>query len=162
MKSSKGVIEKILKENIKVIQKEFWSQLRLIDIAGIIRAVIKRGFSPVDKGRRFDKYSKSYVDQIKKGYHDGKKRSPVSMFLTGKMLSTLVWKSQTGVLEATDEKWEFHNDGVPENNLPERRLLPNRDGELFNRTIQAKISNALMTASGKKLKRLIKVSFKFK
>jgi hypothetical protein len=100
-----------------------------------------------------------------KGLGYNKKKSPVSMELTGDMFKSLEFNSRTGTLIAHDPKWDWHNDGVPENNLPERRLLPNRKGESFNRLIQTIITDALQRATGKetnKVKRLIKVNFNFK
>jgi hypothetical protein len=185
-RSTRGLIQKSLISQIDKIRIDFWKTLRTIGIAGIIVSVIKRGISPVEKGKRFQKYSQSYLDQIRgkvrfftadsgavipvegkfeTGMGVGKKRSPVSMNLSGKMLSSLTWRSSKGILEAKDEKWNWHNDGVPENNLPERRLLPNRKGERFNRLIQAKITDALASATGRKtreIKKLVSINFKFK
>jgi hypothetical protein len=184
-KSVKGFLKASLAPLMKEIKKEWWKELRVIGIADIIIETIKRGITPVaGYVSRFQKYSQSYVDQItgkaiffKKGgklfvaeapkgkpfekwMGVGKKKSPVSMHLTGKMLSTLSYRSKTGTLVATDPKWDFHNDG--EGKLPERRLLPNREGESFNRLIQKKITDALNVATGKKTKGLIKITFKFK
>jgi hypothetical protein len=188
----KGIVANALNQSIAQIKKEFWKELRTIGLAQLIVSVIKKGISPVMGAKaRFQKYSQSYLDQImgksyffkrkgkiirvdapprkpfEKGMGLGKKRSPVSLHLTGKMLSTLSFRYKSGTLVATDVKWDYHNgeDDERADNMPERRLLPNRSGESFNRLIQNKITDALAKATGRKtreVKRLIKVSFKFK
>jgi hypothetical protein len=207
-KSVKGFLKASLVPLMKEIKKEWWKELRVIGIADIIIATIKRGITPVaGYVARFQKYSQSYINQIKgkeafffkngklihidpysskemkameatkgekksnkasadfvkeisKKKFGNKKQSPVSMHLTGKMLGSLSYRSRSGTLIMTDPKFKYHNDG--EGKLPERRLLPNREGESFNRLIQKKITDALNVATGKKTKGLIKITFKFK
>jgi hypothetical protein len=208
--AAKGQLEAMIKANTKEITKLFWKKLKLFNIVGIITKVIERGISPV-AGKRFQKYSQNYIDQIlgksywfsyksgmpvkvepldakelntyrasKEAKRDNaklkaeikaraaktfgsKKRSPVSMRLSGKMLDSLKFDENKGTLDTGDIKWVFHNEGMGK--LPVRRLLPNKEGEEFSRLIQNKITEALSHAVGAnvaKVRKLMKVSFKIK
>jgi len=84
------------------------------------------------------------------------------------MLKTLTYKEATGEIIAAHDVdgynlWQLHNDG--EGNLPERRLLPNRPGERFNRRVEQKITEALARVMGVKasrLKRFAKINYVIK
>lgn len=206
---SNGQIKALLEKNIGNINQRFWKELDQVNIVYLIKGLILKGISPVAGAvGRFQKYSQSYIDQIKgkvafwrtknnkvvafrplenkelRDYRaskeaklqnkanqqwvkdraqkefNGKKQSPVNMTKSGKMMSTLSYNSRTGKITADHELWNYHNDG--EGNLPERRLLPNRDGELFNRRIQQKITESLAKAMGikaGKVKKFMKVKF---
>lgn len=76
----------------------------------------------------------------------GKRKSPVSMSLSGDMLKSLKVKKRflDGIsIQITDKKSEYHNEG--NNKLPRRALLP-KEGEEFSRLIQQKIRKALEKA----------------
>lgn len=92
----------------------------------------------------------------------GKKVSPVNFKVTGEMHKSLSYNQNTGVLLADSELWVFHNEGMSPQ--PERRLLPNREGEGFNRRIDQKITEALDLALGLKGKsrKFITVKFNIK
>lgn len=107
------------------------------------------------------KAGKVQREKFDKGLGVGKLRSPVNLKVTGKMHDSLTYNANSGTLTAADEKWAWHNDG--EGKLPERRLLPDRDGEVFNRRVQQKISESLIKAIGiKGSKRFLTVNFKIK
>jgi hypothetical protein len=89
---------------------------------------------------------KEKIHYFQKGMGVGKKIAPVSLHLTGEMLSTLEYDPKTGKLTASDEKWKWHNEGAGK--LPVRRLLPTKPNEKFNRLIQNKITEALTKAIG--------------
>jgi len=219
-KLTKGQIEKILKSEIKNIQKSFRKELKVIGIKDQILDLIKKGISPVAGAiGRFQKYAQSYIDVIQgkaryisfksgkvvriepeyhgdhnkitytkkgkirkgalkkagyekfpKGLGVGKRVSPVNLKVSGKMHDGLKYNVDTGELTAQRDVdgynlWDIHNDGVPEKNIPERRLLPTRNGERFNRRIEQKITEALARVLGvksSKLKRFMKVKFDIK
>jgi hypothetical protein len=88
-----------------------------------------------------------------KGLGFGKKPSPVNLILSGEMINTLKsYQTVRGLfVYFADKKAEWHNEGVPENNLPARRLLPNNPGEEFNRNIFNRIMDSLKKAVKKNL-----------
>jgi hypothetical protein len=117
----------------------------------------KLSFGKNSKSRKTNKVSTSLASRY------GKKVSPVSLKLTGEMQSTLSYNQNTGILLADHELWVFHNEGM--GNLPERRLLPNRAGEGFNRRIEQKITEALnetLGLKGNKVKKFITVRYNIK
>lgn len=84
----------------------------------------------------------------------GKLKSPVNLKLTGELHASIDTRKTKDGIEVyfKDEKAEWHNEGVQENNLPARRLLPNKQGEEFNRNIFNRIKEALQNALRKNLK----------
>lgn len=98
---------------------------------------INDGRSAVSGKRRFTKYSASYRDAIKKGRFSkqSKRRSPVNLRLSGKLLLSIVSSISNKKLRIsfTDDKAVFHQEG--QGNLPVRKLLPG-PGEKFSKTIQ--------------------------
>lgn len=67
----------------------------------IVDENIKKGFSPVKGAGRFEPYSKSYKDAIRKKRYSqyGKKTTPVNLTLSGKMLDSFqVDKSSRGIV----------------------------------------------------------------
>jgi hypothetical protein len=214
-KLTTGQIEKILKSEVKNINKLFRRELKQIDIPNQILDLIKKGISPVAGAiGRFKKYAQSYIDVIQgkakyisfktgkvvriepkllqgeqtkvkftktglvqgktqkakyekfeKGLGVGKRISPVNFKVSGEMHEGLKYNESTGEITAERDAngynlWQIHNDG--EGKLPERRLLPTRKGERFNRRIDQKITEALAKVLGvktSKLKRFMKVNF---
>jgi hypothetical protein len=117
-----------------------------------------------DKGKVIPgKQKKAKYEVFEKGLGVGKKVSPVNLKVSGEMQKTLSFNDKTGELLADHERWTFHNDGTSK--IPERRLLPNRIGERFNRRIDQKITEALLKAlkldskSASKVKRFASVKF---
>lgn len=172
-----GQISKLLAGAFKDVNKLFWKELRSINIVQIIKNIILKGIIPVEGfGGRFQSYSESYLGIIKgtkkkKGKPTpkpglkstmGKKVSPVNLKLSGEMLEALKFDASTGTLKADHELWVFHNEGMGK--LPVRRLLPNQDGEKFNRRIQQNITEALLKAIGvgNKGKNFVTVKFNIK
>jgi hypothetical protein len=121
-------------------------------------------FRASNKARWTNEGNKEFIAERAKKFK-GKRVSPVNMHLTGKMLGSLYFEETTGKLIATDEKWQYHNGEAHERapNMPERRLLPTRDGERFNRRIEQNLTEALAKAlkqkSGK-LKKFMKVNIR--
>jgi histone H3/H4 len=108
-----------------------------------------------------NKSNKSFVSKVTKSKFKDKRRSPVNLKLSGEMLDSLTFNPNSGILKADDFKWDLHNNG--EGNLPERRLLPDRENESFNRRVQQKITEALIKAIGlKKAKKFLTINFKIK
>jgi hypothetical protein len=112
-----------------------------------IKDLIMKGISPV-KGRKFQKYSEGYLAAIKRNKGDfmGKPSSPVNLHLKGDLLDSL--KAEGGkektIIVFRDKKAPWHNDGM--GNLPERRILPNREGEDWHLVLKVYIKNALQKA----------------
>jgi hypothetical protein len=125
-----------------------------------------------DKGKVIGgKTHKAKYEKFEKGLGVGKKISPVNLKKSGDMLATLKYNEATGEITAGHKVgkynlWDIHNDG--KGKIPERRLLPNREGERFNRRIDQKITEALYTAIGlgpkakSKLKRFAMIKFTIK
>lgn len=108
-----------------------------------IRRSIEKGVSPVQGGGRFKRYSDSYRKAIKNDYESVKekhgKQSPVDMTLTGDMLKSLdIVDSKPGTvrLEFDDPKAYYHNNSGAGKSRVIRRLLPDREGEKFSRSVQ--------------------------
>ena len=162
--------------NQKIISNQFKQIIIREGIAQIIVNQIKKGISPVEGQGKYQKYSKSYVDAIlgktfffkkngkviaAKGQiaEDfslrnvyGKRRSPVSLFLSGDMLRSIsISKIASGIRIAfKDKKAEYHNKGS--NKLPRRAMLP-QEGEEFSRLIQSKITKSARDAIRKLTRR---------
>lgn len=114
-------------------------------------------FTPLGKG------GKAQRVKFEKGLGVGKKRSPVSMTLSGDMMKSLNFNPSRGVLGFKDEKAAWHNDG--QGKLPERRLLPDREGERFNQRIEKRLKDELSEAINKEktsIKNILRIDIKFK
>lgn len=145
--NSKGAFRKLNK-----LQKE----LTLDKIADTTREEVLRsissGVSPVAKSGRYERYSESYRNAIKKQYRRlrGKKRSPVNLKVSGNMLKSIFVKVSKQAKRITlgfkSEIAGYHDNGVKENSLPQRKMLPSRRGERFNGVIQNEILDAVNTA----------------
>ena len=110
-----------------------------------IKPLIAAGVSPVDSrdGRRF----KGYKDPNKYPGNRKEKR-PVSLWLTGEMLSWYqAWKVSglrlrigihTAAPEDVKTRAEANNVGVPKKNIVARRFIPLR-GEIFRVSIMRKL-----------------------
>lgn len=124
-----------------------WAKLSENVISQDILPLVTRGVSPVAGGRKLVKYSERYKTAIKKGLLPGKTVSPVSLTLTGSMLSN--YKSKAGEdtfsisvgihKDAPDFdrlKAEVHNNGNEK--TPRRPFVP-LAGEQFTRKITLEI-----------------------
>jgi hypothetical protein len=94
------------------------------------------------------KTKKATFEKFEKGLGVGKKKSPVNLKLTGELHNSIdTIRTNNGVeVYFKDKKAEWHNKGVPERNLPARRLLPTEKGEEFNYNIWKRIREAIMRA----------------
>lgn len=122
---------------------------------------LSSGVSPV-RGKRFEKYSKAYKDQIKKGRYssDGKSVSPVNLKLSGDMIKTLFVKVKSGFLnkKLTMEVGfssflaKVHNNLGASKKKVIRRIVP-KTGEKFNtkitNIIQKELKDAISTVAKK-------------
>jgi hypothetical protein len=147
---------KTLKKLTDDVRKKFTQELETGEVGKeLITAIldlINKGISPVDGAKRFQRYSKSYRDAIKKKYIKEKEKvSPVTMKKTGEMQESLkfVIKRGSTLLQFDDKKAAYHNDGSKKTNLPMRKLLPNKKGEKFTPRILGKIVKALKKATRK-------------
>lgn len=157
-------------------------------IKDLIVSTIKKGISPVNQktaiekntgGKsRYQKYSKSYIDQMNNkvafrkidgrivpitGTKDfiedlnehlkDKKQTPRNLELTGKMLKSIKTRKAKNYVRVwfSDEKAKYHNEEGAGKSKVIRRMLP-KDGEEFSRNIQNKIVEAL----GEAIKSVIK------
>lgn len=99
------------------------------------------------------KTKKATFEKFEKGLGVGKKKSPVNLKLTGEMHKSMKTMKTPNGLEVyfTDEKAEWHNKGVPENNLPARRILPTNKDEEFNLNIWRRIKKVIQEAIKKNI-----------
>lgn len=161
--------------NQKIISNQFKGIIIREGIGKIIVDQIKKGISPVEGQGKYQKYSESYLAAIKRvrnkenkikrqakknkteavldpNIFSGKRKSPVSLFLTGKMLGSIeTSKIATGIRIAfKDKKAEYHNEGSEK--LPRRAMLPLKGGE-FSQLIQRKITKSARDAIKKLTRR---------
>lgn len=152
---AKSLADKLKDALVKPMKKaldNFNKQLNKGTLEGLrteVEAQIKRGISPVEGVKRFDKYSESYREAIKESYGEAKKKkgklSPVDMTLSGDMLDSLeiVQRGSKTYLEFTGKdtglRAYYHNNSGAGKSRKIRRLLPNKDGEKFNSVLQRKI-----------------------
>ncbi len=134
-----------LKKHIKGVQKEFSrSSLKKIKIAIIDRTIL-RGISPVKGEGKFQKYSTSYKESIRAGRLPVPKNiSPVNLKLSFTMLESFFIKFKFGkkariVMGFDDFLADIHNRLGAGKSKVIRRMLPNRTGEEFNRSITSTI-----------------------
>jgi hypothetical protein len=114
----------------------------------IVDGAISKGRSPVKGMGRFKEYSESYKKQISsslKSKH-GKRKRPVNLRLKGDLHKSFeLKKAEKGFwFIFTDKKASWHNDGVPENNLPARPILPDKPGQKFSKLIEKDLQRALV------------------
>lgn len=131
------------KQQLREIARRFSSQyIPMLEKA--IKDDIKKGVSPVYK-KRMVKYSKSYKKQITRGKKSfaNKSKSLVNLYLTGKMMKSLVITATKKGFHIVfkDKKSSYHNEGTK--NIPRRAMLPRTKDERFNNRI-TKISKLLL------------------
>jgi hypothetical protein len=120
-----------------------------------LKDLITKGVNPVKKtGNKYQKYSESYKEAIKKGRVPGKSRiSPVDLKQTGALHSSLKIdiSGENPLVVFDDPKALYHNDeGVGKAKI-KRRLLPSGQGEEFTLRLFQKIIEALKKAIKKNL-----------
>jgi hypothetical protein len=145
------------------LKQSYWSELYKSGLVDTIVGFIRKGVSVVQGEGRFKEYSDGYIKAIKDKRYPGKKRSPVNLTQSGDMLNSLKFQKSDGILKFTSPLAQYHNDG--EGNLPERRLLPNRDGERFNPRVRKILRDSLAAAVKKQARSLGNIGsirFKFK
>lgn len=121
--------------------------------------IIEAGRSPVAKGGtsprgtggklRYEKYSDDYLKSIGNGSIKGKKKRPVNLTVTGKMLRSIKSRKFKNYLRVwfTDSKAKYHDKLGAGKSKILRRMVPNpAKGEKFNAVLQKKIVNALKLA----------------
>ena len=100
---------------------------------------IEGGRSPVAKKGRFQRYSESYREQIRKGAlaDRRKRRSPVNLKVTGELLKSIFWKqSRKGIRVGFDNPLaDIHNRLGASKKKVIRRMLPTNKGETFSKSI---------------------------
>ena len=110
----------------------------------LMLADVRIGRSPVAGQGQFKAYSKSYKKAIRSGRYSrlGKQSRPVNLKLSGKMLNSFkIRKTQKGfTIFASDKKMDWHNRGIPSNNLPKRQVFPSEGGQTLNRNIITKLN----------------------
>lgn len=104
------------------------------EVKPLIVDTILKGASPVKGYKRFENYSPSYRDAIRKGRYssEGKRPRPVNLFLTGRMLKSIksVITKNGFTVWFTDKKAKYHNDiGVGAAGTI-RKMLPGNGEEL--------------------------------
>ena len=157
-----------IKKRLKALKFSELAKPRFFDkvsrfIKDEIVNTIQKGISPVNQkktskpntsGRsRFGEYSDSYKRSFGSSRAPNKKKRPVNLTLTGKMLNSIKVRKTREYVKVwfADEKAKYHNDEGAGRSKIIRRLLP-KDGEQFSRNIQNKIVEALGEAIAKVLK----------
>ena len=126
-----------------------WAKLSQYVVDQSILRTINKGNSPVEKARRLDRYSESYVKAIKGtlGRLNNKSVRPVNLTLTGSMLSHYdsrpgenIFEITLGIHKDTPEldkiKAKAHNEGTDK--IPRRPIVP-LAGESYTRKITLEI-----------------------
>jgi hypothetical protein len=151
IKTNLFAMYKVIGDVNKAFQKEVSSGALGKELISATTNLIKKGISPVEGKGRFQKYSKSYTEDIKAGYvKDKDSPRPVNLTQTGDMLASLEVKTISGkpYLTMSDKKSAWHNKGGGK--LPQRQMLPTEKGELFTQRIQQIIIKALKSAAKKR------------
>jgi hypothetical protein len=142
--ASKIKIKLDIKTDLEKARNGFFNDI-LKTITDSIKSFISKGISPVSGQLRYDRYSESYRESIKRDYVKNKtKVSPVNLEQSGKMKRSLkAEKVSRGVkIEFTDEKAKYHDIEGAGKSKTIRRLLPNtgtRSGESFNKRLMDNI-----------------------
>lgn len=110
-----NVLKQTQKEGPEIIIKE-------------VRETIERGNSPVKGYKRFEEYSDVYKEAIKAGRYasEGKKKRPVNLTLTGKMLNSLIDKpTKNGfVIYFTSKLAKIHSEEGAGKSKTIRKIMP--------------------------------------
>ena len=132
-------------KNIRKIQTDYSKKLPRI-LKRSILSEISKGISPVRSGTkkgRWDKpYSPSYIKAIREGrIGHGKATTPINLKVTGKLWRSLNVVQRLNSVRATFKSKiaDFHNRRGAGASGAIRRMLPDRKGENFNRTIEIKM-----------------------
>jgi hypothetical protein len=146
----------------KKIQTKFAKETPDI-LKDLILKSMGKGESPVDKGRWDTPYSKSYRDAIRDGTNTilekyNKKATPVNLKLSGQLHKSLDVKriknytqvsfKSTGRYKLGKEKKTIKNSKLADIHNRQgagkakaiRRVLPTEKGEIFNKTIQTRLT----------------------
>ena len=143
--------QQVIQEYRKVVKKSDFQQV-------IVRNNIQKGVSPV-KGKRFERYSDTYLNKIKKRQTGVafKAVSPINMTLTGKMLKSFFLKKKpeksSSVIGFDNDLADIHNRQGSGKSKTVRRLLPTNRGEEFNRDIDRFIFRLYETVIERVVKR---------
>ena len=146
---------KAAKRDIERIKKQAKIDVS-IELKAQIEESIAKGISPVKSQGRFEKYSTTYLNQIKaKRYiKQNKKTRPVNLFLSGELMASLFTRiTLKGLLVGFDNKLaEIHNNKGAGKNKTIRRMLPTESGEEFTRSITLRLRESVRKAIDKILK----------
>ncbi len=116
--------------------------------------MMNSGISPVT-GKKFEKYKDpdKYPKNVRKHIPD-KRNTPVNLKLSGNLHESFGWKRSGpfgfifGLLNPkgkADKYGKVHNkDDLGRPDIPERKFLPTKPGETFNRTIMLKIQRLIV------------------
>lgn len=138
------------------INKRFEKNVRE-NIIPLIVETIQSGRSPV-KSKSFEQYSPSYRKQIRDGRYRqyGKRTRPVNLTLSGKMLRAFKVRGlvKGGVTIFNSNKLaKYHNNPDSNSRVPERKFLPDENGQVFKPFIQDAINNELEKAIAKEIRK---------
>lgn len=144
----KGVINKGWKKSSKLLEEDIVSS-------------IERGASPVEKEKRFVKYSDSYTEAIKKGRYGNKKVRPVNLKLSGDMLKSIKSKKTADGFKTSFTKMvngknlaEIHSFEGAGKSKTIRKILPG-EGENYKRSVIERARKSLIETTNKVLEKII-------
>lgn len=146
-KLARGLTDRLTQREAKIIGEATVYEMK---------KMIASGQSPVKGEGRFPAYAAQrkgkgrYPDSVRKQY-PSKRRRPVNLFLSGDYLKYLRWwlppnkghvgigftgntGKKTGIPASIRDKFLTHNEGQDEN-VPQRKHLPNAQGDQFARSV---------------------------
>ena len=111
---------------------------------------IERGNSPVDGEGRFEKYSSSYINAIKKGRIPSKRARPVNLKVTGELLKSIASKiTSTGFKIFFRKKVNgkdlagIHSFEGAGKSKTIRMIMPDKDGD-YKRSVKLRADKLLI------------------
>jgi hypothetical protein len=136
-------VTKRIEQKLKAVQAKAVMDTATM-LSNEIKDSISKGISPAEGEGRFQGYSDSYLEQIKKqtGYlkGSGKRKRPVNLFVTGTMLNSLKKRITLKgfVLWFTSPIAKYHNDLGAGKSRVIRKMFPG-DDQNFSRSITRKL-----------------------
>ena len=134
-----------LDSDVRKITRE-WSTANAPKVIKYTKETISSGNSPVKGYKRFQDYSPSYKNAIRKGRYSrySKRQRPVNLTLSGKMLRSFISRmTKTGFsVYFTSELAKYHNVEGAGRSKVIRRILPTGN-EKFKRAIMSNLEKDL-------------------
>ena len=159
------IFPKLIK-NMRPIERKVikagWKQASKLMKEDIISS-LERGTSPVEGEKRFQRYSKSYSEAIKKGRVPGKKLRPVNMKVSGALYESIKSKKVSAgfnivftlKVKSGELLAEIHSFMGAGKSRAIRMLLPDSDGD-FKKSIKKRAHEHLKKTTEKVLTKMLR------